>query len=218
MKGLLVKDIRLMKNQITFMALIIVICGIFLVMGEELSFVTGYLAAILSIMVINTLKYDEFDNGYNFLFTLPVSRRVYVMEKYLFGGIVILLLLITGMILANVAPVIQPEVYQRIQMSEIMITMLLIAVIIQSVTIPLQLQFGCEKSRMALGVLIAGVFIAVTVMQKALPSLGAEFTSAFSFMDRVQPRLLLAGACGAMLILLAVSCAVSVQIMKKKQF
>ena len=34
MKGLLVKDIRLMKNQITFMALIIVICGIFLVMGE----------------------------------------------------------------------------------------------------------------------------------------------------------------------------------------
>ncbi len=65
MKGLLVKDIRLMKNQITFMALIIVICGIFLVMGEELSFVTGYLAAILSIMVINTLKYDEFDNGYN---------------------------------------------------------------------------------------------------------------------------------------------------------
>ena len=37
------------------------------------------------IVVLGTLSYDEFDRGYSFLFTLPVSKRGYVKEKYVLG-------------------------------------------------------------------------------------------------------------------------------------
>ena len=85
MKGLLVKDFCIMKLQKTFFIMIFVMALVFAWSFKNPSYMVSFLTFISSIFVLTTISYDEFDNGYTFLFTLPVSRRIYVLEKYVFG-------------------------------------------------------------------------------------------------------------------------------------
>lgn len=218
MTGLLLKDIRLLKNQKNYIVLFIVISALFLFMGEGMSFITGYLAAVFSILTINTIGYDESDNGYSFLFTLPVSRREYVLEKYILGGIIILFLLAAGAVLGIVAPVIKPEVYRDTEPAVIIISVLVVSVLVQSLAVPLQLKFGAEKSRIAMGMLVACGIIAASVIREALSGLEADVSSMLTWMDRAEPALLILCMCAAVFVIFAVSCLVSVIIMKRKQF
>ena len=36
---------------------------------------------------MSSISYDEFDNGNAFLFSLPITRKDYVLEKYIFGSV-----------------------------------------------------------------------------------------------------------------------------------
>ena len=77
MKGLLIKDIKLLNNQKKQFILLLVMfvflgfTGIF--MPE---FIMGYLPFTLGIFVMSTISYDDFDNGLSFLMTLPVTRNM----------------------------------------------------------------------------------------------------------------------------------------------
>ena len=87
MKGLFVKDIELMKQQKQFFILVVVMEVILNLAGSgSVSFATGYFTIVTAIFAITTISYDEFDNGLAFLMTLPVTRKQYVVEKYLLGA------------------------------------------------------------------------------------------------------------------------------------
>ena len=87
MKGLFVKDIELMKQQKQFFILVVVMEVILNLAGSgSVSFATGYFTIVTAIFAITTISYDEFDNGLAFLMTLPVTRKQYVVEKYLLGS------------------------------------------------------------------------------------------------------------------------------------
>ena len=85
MAGLLMKDLRLtmmQKNTLLMVGIIAVI----VVIGEgDPGFVITYLTFIGVLYTMNTLSYDGADNGNAFLFSLPITRAGYVMEKYVFG-------------------------------------------------------------------------------------------------------------------------------------
>ena len=87
MKGLLIKDIRLMKSQGAVLLGLLVIVAIFMGFVSDVSpsFVVTYITIFLSIFTATTISYDEFDNCYLFLMTLPITRKKYVNEKYVFG-------------------------------------------------------------------------------------------------------------------------------------
>ena len=102
MKGLLIKDIKLMKNQKTFFVAMIFVGIMFLITQETPYFVIAYITTMFSMFTITTLTYDEFENGAAFLFTLPFGRRDYVKEKYLYGMITCVL----GVVIVTLASVI----------------------------------------------------------------------------------------------------------------
>ena len=52
------------------------------IMTKELYAAVGYVTFIFTLFTVSTISYDEYDNGYPFLFTLPITRRQYVNEKY----------------------------------------------------------------------------------------------------------------------------------------
>ena len=54
----------------------------------ESTFVVSYFTMIASMFVLSTISYDEYDNGYAFLFSMPFSRTSYVKEKYVFSILV----------------------------------------------------------------------------------------------------------------------------------
>ncbi|MCQ2540475.1 MAG: ABC-2 transporter permease, partial [Acetatifactor sp.] len=76
MRGLLEKDLRLLLKRKNYLLLMLVIFVGFSFMMEP-SFVVGYVPVLSVLFTISTISDDEFDNGYPFLMTLPVSRKEY---------------------------------------------------------------------------------------------------------------------------------------------
>ena len=85
MKGLFIKDLRLMMMQKRFFIMILLIAISMVAVTGDISFIVGYLTFICPLFCISTISYDEFDNGYAFLFTLPIQKKDYVKEKYAFA-------------------------------------------------------------------------------------------------------------------------------------
>lgn len=85
MKGLLIKDIKLMLKQKNFFLMLIVIAVLMAYAVENASYIIGYLSVVGSLFTLSSISYDEFDNGNAFLFSLPITRKAYVVEKYGFG-------------------------------------------------------------------------------------------------------------------------------------
>ena len=154
MRGLLEKDIRLlMHSKQTFVCFIAL--AVVLGVAQKSTLMLGYLTFFISAILVSTLSYDEMDHGFAFLFTLPINRKIYVREKYVFcmGGAVIVwsLTMMLYVIILNVRhtpAVISEEVLKGLSFLPIVIFFL-------SLLIPMQLKFGVEKSRLVMiGVMI----------------------------------------------------------------
>ena len=82
MKGLFVKDLKLMMLQKNFLLLILAIVIGMMIFTDDVIFPLGFLSFIVSLFTVSTISYDDFDNGNAFLFTLPITRNHYVSEVF----------------------------------------------------------------------------------------------------------------------------------------
>ena len=159
MKGLLVKDFKLIMVQKNFFLLIFMIVMGMILFTDDVTFPITFFCFIVSLFTLSTISYDEFDNGNSFLFTLPITRSTYVAEKYclvlLFGGGAWILATTLGVI----ATIFKGE-FAIIDLILITGLSLLAIIIIQAVVLPFQLKFGGEKAR----IVMVGVFGVLTVM------------------------------------------------------
>lgn len=106
MKGLLIKDFRLLKGQVYFLLIVTVCVIVFMINGSE-AFGVAYVCSMVALLSLTTVSYDEYENGSAFLFTLPITKKDYVKEKYLFAGILLLIGLIVSMIMWYITAVIK---------------------------------------------------------------------------------------------------------------
>lgn len=74
-----------MANQKSYFLFIVTLGIIISFTLGSATFVVGYIILVFGLFALNTISYDEMDNGYAFLFTLPISRADYVKEKYVYG-------------------------------------------------------------------------------------------------------------------------------------
>ena len=82
MRGLICKDLRLMMMQKNFLIMLAAVALVSLAAMDDPMFVIMYMTLIFTSFILSTMSYDEFDNGFPFLFTLPITRKLYVREKY----------------------------------------------------------------------------------------------------------------------------------------
>ena len=85
MKGLFVKDLKLMMLQKNFLLLILAIVIGMMIFTDDVIFPLGFLSFIVSLFTVSTISYDDFDNGNAFLFTLPITRNHYVSSWSIIG-------------------------------------------------------------------------------------------------------------------------------------
>ena len=178
MKGLFIKDFKSMKQQKKYFLIIIVI-SVSMIFADDLAFFLGYIPFLLSILTLSTINYDGFDNGNAFLFTLPFSRKEYVMEKYLLA----LLLGSVGVIIDTVVILILDLVKNNslIENNFMMILMIIpLLIIVLSIMIPIQLKFGAEKGIVTAIIAFLLLFVLVVSVIKILESFGIDI------MERIQ--------------------------------
>ena len=158
MLGLMRKDLFLLLQRSRALVIMVGV-GVIIGFSTDGGFLMGYLTMISAILSIGTISYDEFDNGYPFLLTLPVTRKSYVTAKYLFC----LLGVLAGWAAASVifagCCLVKGEGFRMAQLTEAL-AFLPVAGLMTAVMLPLQLKYGAEKSRLALAVL-AGVVVAL---------------------------------------------------------
>lgn len=212
MRGLLQKDLCLLMQR---SRVVLVMLGVGLIMGfsTDGSFVIGYMTMLCAILAISTISYDEFDNGYPFLLTLPITKKIYVYSKFLFclladlAGWVISILIYVGCMIARGNPVTVDALLETLAFIPVF-------VLLTAIMLPLQLKFGAEKSRMVIALIGGGCFVLGYLGSRFMPE-GLEIPGFFLQMsDFAILLLLILVSLGALLI----SYLCSLHIMEHKEY
>lgn len=213
MRGLFTKDLLIIRNQWKTL-IMIVACGIIMSLSFEVTTVVAYLGILSAILSLGTMSYDEFENGYTFLMTLPVSRKTYVREKFIFS----LLFTLAGIIFASLIGVILVMVTGKGSISDIAPTaliMLCMACVLFSIMIPLRIKYGSEKSKIVLYIVFAVMAGVIFLFTKAA---GGLSESLMNSLDKISP--VTAGIILAVItaVIVMISEQVSERVMMKKEF
>lgn len=223
MKGLLIKDYALCMNQKKSFLMLILMFLMFTIVGVlDSTFIISYVPFIFCLYVMSSINYDEFDNGFSFLMTLPVTRKTYVTEKYIFG----MCMSVIGSLLAGSLATIQEMIDSGIEGSKIwlpegaftMAVVIMILGISLGIMIPIQLKFGSEKGR----IVLFGIAIAIIgtgyLIGKYSAELPVDFSGIIEVLDQTSPWKLLLLLFVITVGVLMVSYGTSVKIMERKEF
>lgn len=217
MKALFIQDFRYMLTQKSFLVLIALV-GIVLALtqNDNYIFVIGYLGFMGMITGMMSVTMDDQSNGLTFLFSLPIDRRVYVREKYIF----IVLMGVSFSIFATALCLLfRMFAEYKAPLDEILATSLgtlFVMLLFVCFMLPLQLKFGAERARLASFIAIGLFFAAVIVAELVVNFADAlPFIQAFLSMSPVA----LAGIGAAFLIVcLRISYGVSLRIILRREF
>lgn len=220
MKGLLIKDFQLAKTQGKMLLIVALVIGVFMeIAGMSEGFVTGYITIIMSVFAATSISYDEYENCFSFLLVLPVSRKEYVNEKYVFSGILIFSAWLVGLTVGSVFRIIRGEPVLSVEWLAGCFSYITVAVVFLSLMLPLRLKFEGEKGRVVLPIAIAAMGILIYGGVKLANLAGIDVTgSSIKVLNQM-------GAAGimAMLVIIPVAAAViswicSRHILEKKEF
>lgn len=217
MKALFIQDFRYMLTQKSFLVLIALV-GIVLALtqNDNYIFVIGYLGFMGMITGMMSVTMDDQSNGLTFLFSLPIDRRVYVREKYIF----IVLMGVSFSIFATALCLLfRMFAEYKAPLDEILATSLgtlFVMLLFICFMLPLQLKFGAERARLASFIAIGLFFVAVLLAGLVINFADAlPFIQAFLSMSPVA----LAGIGAAFLIVcLRISYGVSLRIILHREF
>jgi len=217
-KGLLIKDFKLMKSQMKFFFIIMILWGIFMASQLDVMFFIGYAAILCSFMTLSTFNYDEFENGFAYLFTLPISRKDYIFGKFLFGLLITTIPFVAMSILSWVVLVIQGiEMHFSEYLLSIMVS-LPMAYLLLALEIPIQVKFGQEKSRMITIILIGEMSAGIAIMRSLIEFVGDNGTKAVGSIAGLGMGGIIVMVILVLAALLLVSYKISCRIMEKKEF
>lgn len=163
MKGLIKKDLLLLKSQLKSYLVIVIVFAIVSFMSNDNTFIT--LLPILGVMlIISTLSFDNYYKWDAFALTLPLSRKDNVKSKYALAVLITLTFVILATIILIAFNTIKGLPINAFNILTLMCGSLLGASIATSISMPLMYKFGSENGRMimiimvfAIGGVIAGI-------------------------------------------------------------
>ncbi|MDE7273978.1 MAG: ABC-2 transporter permease [Lachnospiraceae bacterium] len=222
-KGLLIKDFKLMISQMKFIFILMIPWGIFMTSTMNMSFFVGYIAILCAFMTLSTFSYDEFENGSAYLMTLPISRKDYVIGKFLFG------LLSTTVPFAVVSILSWGGLAAwgaKMRFADYLLSvaaLLPAAYLLLALEIPLQIKFGNVKGGVvrliSIGVMSAGIAVTAYLSElegaKELVVNGMEAAG-----SSAEPgiQILVLAAAAVLVIVMLASYKISCRFMEKKEF
>jgi len=167
MKGLLLKDLYMMKNYCkSYLFLVIIFIAVSFV-GDTNLFFIFYPCMLCGMIPVNLLGYDERSRWLQYSETMPYTKGQIVSGKYLIGlGTQIAMISIVG-----IAQAIRMSHGGTFVLGEYLVLMMLLVILsllASSITFPFMFKLGVEKGRMAyyimIGVVCAGSIISSNLL------------------------------------------------------
>ena len=159
-RGLLEKDFRLFLRQGGNLFCVLAFVALFFTLTEKetATFIAIYIPSVIAVYAGNTISYDENNHGYMYLFSLPVNRKVYVREKYIFSFIMTACGWCIGMICAGIIVLINPEEVFDLEMLAMELITFFVFQAIAGIMIAIRIRFEGEKGRIVLPIAILIIF------------------------------------------------------------
>lgn len=215
---MLIKDMKLLKNQRNSILLFGVIGLTCIFANMDVGFVLGYLTFLCCNLAVSTISYDNMNNGNAFLFTLPISRRGYVTEKYLFS---IGIGAVAWMIAVCLCLLIGTLQKTGLDIRGFMITApvyLMTAFLLAAFIIPVQLKFGAEQARIVIAAATGGIFVLIVLAERAVRRLAIDADEMFRALAGLSFREAAGLGCLLVLLLTVLSWHIACRILEEKEF
>lgn len=221
MKGLLIKDFKILMNQKRFMLMFIFV-AIILSFSMDTSFMVSYISMIGTILTLSTISFDYQDEGYSFLMTLPIKRGDYAVGKYVFTVLGLTSFWAISMVLQFASFFIRRVEFDLTETLLADICLLPLFIFVAAVLIPIEIKFSPEKVRVVM-FLFFGIVLVVAMGGKALlgrleDTTGSDILSKVDALNAVNPVMLILGVLAISIIMLSISMIISVRIMEKREF
>lgn len=217
MKGLIVKDLLFIKNNMKTFLIILLAFSIIAISNENYNFMLYIIPFFLVMMTISTFNYDEFNNWNSYCLTLPISRKKIVQSKYLFT----IFLAIVGIILTAIIIITFKSINQSLnleeQISNFCGSFFAVSLII-SILYPLIYKFGSEKGRIFIFVIVLIVSIIIGIIFSLLEQLSINYHSLLSSLNSLNYIQISLFMLVISIITIIISYLISLRIYQKKEF
>ncbi len=213
MKGLLIKDFCLLRNQRRILPIYLLLAVWFTAMHND-GFGFPFLMMMAAILTVSTISIDELDHSQTHLFTLPFERKTYVGEKFALGGI----LAAASIALAALCSLVRMLVSHdgsAAELGTLAFFSLCGGAVILALMIPIRIRFGGDQGRIVLYVVFALIALACVLITRVIPGAQEEVTNLFAQMNMTGVMM---AAAGAAILLLAAGYFLGVRWIEKKEF
>lgn len=217
MAGLLEKDFRIIFTRKQALLMMTLIC-LFMAGSTDGSFIVGFMSILGVTLSIGTISYDDLDNGMSFLMTLPISRKTYVKEKYVFISAVALVFWVIASIVYVAFEVYKGEGLEPMNMALAALTFIPFIFLVLDIMVPIELKFGAQKSRIALFILAGAMAAIVMFGLRMIDGMKEEMWNSFKWITSIQLPILVGIIAAITIVITIISYMISQRIMANKEF
>ncbi|NLZ80721.1 MAG: ABC-2 transporter permease [Clostridiales bacterium] len=218
MKGLLIKDLLLLKKQKVHL---IYLCSLLfyifytLLLAKENSMIITMSMLLCTMLTITTISYDDLAKWDKYALSMPVTRKDIVNAKYLLLGITVLGGGSIGFLVSVILDFIshKQRVYENLMITGFVASIGISAI---SIMLPLIFKFGVEKSRLLLFGVVAFPSLLVLFFSKIVKILNIPKPSQAT-LDLLVKSLFIIIPIVTILVIL-ITYRISVRIYSKKDF
>ena len=217
MKGLIIKDLCVLKNQMKTLLLVLAFFIIFSIINEDATFVLFLIPFYMIMILITTFNYDEFNKWDSYCNSLPLSRKEIVKSKYILFNATSLIVLILGILASFIIPsFIENTTFESLFASIIGVAFGICLVI--SLLIPFYYKFGSSKGRIMLFLCI----VILALLIGAITSLdifnNKELMNIINSLNNLSLGMFTLLLIILTVIIMSISYYISVRIYKNKEF
>lgn len=209
MKGLILKDLLLIKGNARYILIFLVIFGLIALEGNDVLY---FIPAFISMMMfMTTFSYDEYNKWDAYAISLPVSRKNIVKAKYVASIILWVIALLVTVVITGIMGLFEQNI-NYFEMFGMILGCVFSIVLLEAIMFPLIFKFGVEKGRIGLFV---GVFAIAALLGFIFTGIDLENANGFIEIFNEYYYILLPLVA---VILLVISYYVSKRIYLKKEF
>lgn len=217
MKGLILKDLLTLKNQMRNIMIIIIGFIILSIMMENYFYIAFIIPFYIVMLVISTFSYDELNNANTYIVALPYNRKTIVKARYYLSLMSIITSLLIGAILSLVTPLLNPDMDFMSTFASSVATIIGVILVI-SLLMPCFYKFGVQKGRVILFIAIMAVSLLIGVILSLFENSTLKIAEFFSALENTNYVILITGAILIILLILYISYLFSCKIFKNKEF
>lgn len=217
MKGLILKDLYIVKNQMKSLLVILLMFCLLSIINQNTSFILFLIPFYMIMILITTFSYDEFNHWEIYCSSLPFSRKQIVKAKYLLFFSFIAFILVLGILIAYIGPHFSTKIVTASILSSL-IGSLFGSALFVSLLLPFYYKYGSQKGRIMLFSIIIGVSLIGGILFQLMKSLSFSLSEIIAKINQIP----ILGTLGILVliifVMIYVSYFISCHIYEKKEF